>query len=201
MNARYYLPEVGRFISADTIVPEPGNPQSYNRYTYGFNNPVKYSDPSGHTPWDILDVISFFWSAADFATNPSWANAGWLALDTVSLLPILPSVGSVRHGAKLINRLDNVGDATRIVGHLDDGAKALNYANRLVDIGSASTEGAKLVDELVAMGTHGSLETGAVVSLGHGSAVGKIPGYQEWVVANNASYLSLPEDVLFIVVW
>ena len=70
-----------------------------------------------------------------------------------------------------------------------------------MDIGSASTEGAKLVDELVAMGTHGSLETGAVVSLGHGSAVGKIPGYQEWVVANNASYLSLPEDVLFIVVW
>jgi RHS repeat-associated protein len=31
MNARYYLPEVGRFISPDTIVPEPGNPQSYNR--------------------------------------------------------------------------------------------------------------------------------------------------------------------------
>ena len=31
MNARYYLPEIGRFISADTIVPEPGNPQSFNR--------------------------------------------------------------------------------------------------------------------------------------------------------------------------
>jgi len=48
MNARYYLPEIGRFISADTIVPEPGNPQSFNRYSYGFNNPVKYTDPSGH---------------------------------------------------------------------------------------------------------------------------------------------------------
>ena len=48
MNARYYLPEVGRFISADTIVPEPANPQSYNRYAYGYNNPVKYVDPSGH---------------------------------------------------------------------------------------------------------------------------------------------------------
>jgi RHS repeat-associated protein len=48
MNARYYLPEVGRFISADTIVPQPENPQSYNRYAYGFNNPVKYTDPSGH---------------------------------------------------------------------------------------------------------------------------------------------------------
>ena len=52
MNARYYLPEVGRFVSADTIVPEPGNPQSYNRYSYGFNNPVKYIDPSGHCNGD-----------------------------------------------------------------------------------------------------------------------------------------------------
>jgi RHS repeat-associated protein len=31
MNARYYLPEIGRFISADTIVPDPQNPQSFNR--------------------------------------------------------------------------------------------------------------------------------------------------------------------------
>jgi RHS repeat-associated protein len=31
MNARYYMPEVGRFISPDAIVPEPTNPQSYNR--------------------------------------------------------------------------------------------------------------------------------------------------------------------------
>jgi hypothetical protein len=29
-------------------VPEPGNPQSLNRYTYGYNNPVKYTDPTGH---------------------------------------------------------------------------------------------------------------------------------------------------------
>ena len=31
-NAQYYLPEVGRFISADSIVPNPQNPQSHNRY-------------------------------------------------------------------------------------------------------------------------------------------------------------------------
>ncbi|HUM71491.1 MAG TPA: RHS repeat-associated core domain-containing protein, partial [Chloroflexota bacterium] len=29
MNARYYLPEIGRFVSPDTIVPDPANPQSY----------------------------------------------------------------------------------------------------------------------------------------------------------------------------
>jgi RHS repeat-associated protein len=48
MNARYYLPEVGRFISPDTFVPDPGNPQSHNRYAYVLNSPVNYTDPSGH---------------------------------------------------------------------------------------------------------------------------------------------------------
>jgi hypothetical protein len=39
---------LGRFISADPIVPEPGNPQSLNRYSYVLNNPVRYTDPTGH---------------------------------------------------------------------------------------------------------------------------------------------------------
>jgi len=32
----------------DTIVPEPGNPQALNRYSYVLNNPLRYNDPSGH---------------------------------------------------------------------------------------------------------------------------------------------------------
>jgi len=47
-NARYYNPRLGRFISADSIVPEPGNPQSLNRYSYVNNSPVRFNDPSGH---------------------------------------------------------------------------------------------------------------------------------------------------------
>ena len=47
-NARYYDPAIGRFIQPDTMVPEPGNPQSLNRYSYVNNNPVRYTDPSGH---------------------------------------------------------------------------------------------------------------------------------------------------------
>jgi RHS repeat-associated protein len=47
-NARFYDPALGRFISADTIVPEPGNPQALNRYAYTLNNPLKYADPTGH---------------------------------------------------------------------------------------------------------------------------------------------------------
>jgi RHS repeat-associated protein len=46
-NARWYDPALGRFAQADTVVPEPGNPQSLNRYSYVLNNPLKYMDPSG----------------------------------------------------------------------------------------------------------------------------------------------------------
>jgi RHS repeat-associated protein len=47
-QARLYDPAVGRFVSADSIVPEPANPQTLNRYAYTLNNPLKYIDPSGH---------------------------------------------------------------------------------------------------------------------------------------------------------
>ncbi len=48
MNARYYVPGVGRFASADTFVPDPINPQQFNRFSYVTNNPLKFNDPSGH---------------------------------------------------------------------------------------------------------------------------------------------------------
>ena len=47
-NARWYDAQLGRFLSADTIVPGPHNPQAFNRYSYVLNNPVKFVDPSGH---------------------------------------------------------------------------------------------------------------------------------------------------------
>jgi hypothetical protein len=48
MQARFYVPYINRFISADTIVPDPSSPQSFNRYSYALNNPLRYVDPSGH---------------------------------------------------------------------------------------------------------------------------------------------------------
>jgi RHS repeat-associated protein len=47
-QARFYSPRVGRFLSADTLVPSPGNPQSLSRYSYTYNNPLKFIDPTGH---------------------------------------------------------------------------------------------------------------------------------------------------------
>jgi RHS repeat-associated protein len=47
MNARYYVPYLNRFISADTIVPDPGRSIGYNRFAYVRQNPLAYTDPTG----------------------------------------------------------------------------------------------------------------------------------------------------------
>jgi RHS repeat-associated protein len=47
-GARFYSPYINRFLSADSIVPGVANPQSLNRYSYVLNNPLRYTDPTGH---------------------------------------------------------------------------------------------------------------------------------------------------------
>ncbi|MCX5723654.1 MAG: FG-GAP-like repeat-containing protein [Nitrospirae bacterium] len=73
-EARYYDSVLARFISADTIVPNASDPQSYNRYSYVRNNPLKYTDPSGHS---FLGSIGRAVSRIthDLVTHPLWAVA------------------------------------------------------------------------------------------------------------------------------
>ncbi len=54
MNGRVYDPNIGRFLSADPHIQAPYNTQSYNRYSYVLNNPLKYTDPSGYNWFDNI---------------------------------------------------------------------------------------------------------------------------------------------------
>ncbi|PTP12687.1 RHS repeat domain-containing protein, partial [Vibrio splendidus] len=47
MNGRIYDAELGRFLSADTVIQAPYVTSSFNRYSYVWNNPLKYTDPTG----------------------------------------------------------------------------------------------------------------------------------------------------------
>jgi hypothetical protein len=49
-------------------VPEPGNPQYLNRYSYVRNNPVRFSDPTGHWDEDELRIASQ-WNRRDYCVN------------------------------------------------------------------------------------------------------------------------------------
>ena len=48
LNARYYDPEEGRFLTEDTYRGENDQPDTQHLYVYCANNPVNYVDPSGH---------------------------------------------------------------------------------------------------------------------------------------------------------
>lgn len=63
LNARYYLPSVGRFINRDSFQGFEDDPASLNQYSYCGNNPVMYVDPSGHY-WD-----NAWWNAQWFVSN------------------------------------------------------------------------------------------------------------------------------------
>lgn len=47
MNGRIYDPILGRMLSPDKYIQDPMSSQSYNRYSYVWNNPLRYTDPSG----------------------------------------------------------------------------------------------------------------------------------------------------------
>jgi RHS repeat-associated protein len=53
MNGRIYDPYLQRFLSPDPYVQAPENGQSFNRYAYCLNNPLRYIDPSGYK-WGIF---------------------------------------------------------------------------------------------------------------------------------------------------
>ncbi|HNT78387.1 MAG TPA: RHS repeat-associated core domain-containing protein [Anaerolineae bacterium] len=83
-GARLYSPVVGRFIRADTIVPEIGNPQALNRYTYVENNPLKFIDPYGFEKVIILyghydDTDSYY--AAAYTQYQQALASGYSAED------------------------------------------------------------------------------------------------------------------------
>jgi len=68
MNGRVYDPVIGRFLSADPFVQAPYYSQSLNRYSYVFNNPLTFTDPSG------FESEGFGWS---FSFDASWGLAPW----------------------------------------------------------------------------------------------------------------------------
>jgi len=57
-GARYFSGAQGRFTSPDPLMASAriSNPQAWNRYAYTYNNPLRYVDPNGKAPSDVLGM-------------------------------------------------------------------------------------------------------------------------------------------------
>ena len=134
LQSRYYDPEIGRFINADSYASTDATGLlSTNMFAYCENDPVNRSDPSGEFFDTVLDIVSLCVSVAEVIDNPSdpWAWAG-LTGDLIDLIPLVTSVGetirAVNTARKAAKRADCVVDATKVAVKASDRTKAVRQA-------------------------------------------------------------------------
>jgi RHS repeat-associated protein len=72
MQARYFDPVIGRFLSGDPVGFSEGQPQMFNRYTYVTNDPINQTDATGQCPWCIGAIVGAIAGAViEKVTNPN----------------------------------------------------------------------------------------------------------------------------------
>ena len=88
LNGRVYDPLLARFTSADTITENPYSTQGWNRYSYVGNDPLAFTDPSGHC------FLGCFWKAiGNFIKNNPIVRAVVQIGATIFLNAVLPGLG------------------------------------------------------------------------------------------------------------
>ncbi len=139
-----------RFIQPDTIVPEPGDPQSLNRYSYVLNNPLRFSDPSGYAPQYPGDpdpsnapcATEWCWQNRWYmAHNYHWFGQGWslgalgtaVFYDSGILNDVLAEAGITASGAWNFSELSLVGQG---VVDLMNKVGSANRLNELLGFGT-----------------------------------------------------------------
>ena len=157
MQARYYDPVMGRFLSVDAMdfMGSGGNPQYFNRYAYTFNDPVNNLDPDGNvveTAWDVANVGL---GAVSLGHNLSQGNYGSAALDGVGLLydgfatavPFLPAgagagLKAARAGNSVKNSVTVGSDVAKVANATHSAAKAADTG------GNAAVAGTRIHQEV-----------------------------------------------------
>lgn len=135
-NINNELREIFPYGEIVSIIETPYGTAFYVDKNY--HNPIKT-----RTIWDALDVVMAGASWADFFKEPSLANLGWAALDTVSLLPILPSSAYIRKGGKILLNVDEVKKLAKTPEGLEKIKKALKATDKASDILEAGRKLAK----------------------------------------------------------
>jgi RHS repeat-associated protein len=175
-GARYYYGALARFVSPDQLgqdVPADWltDPQSLNLYVYARNNPIRYTDETGHWIESAIDGASLavgIYAISHWNHGTSaWERAldvGCVALDTVALaVPILPG------GAGFALKATRAGKTAQKVEQVIDSAKTLAPLGRL---------------DLVA----NTVKAGKTV-------LGKFPDYTRLADAIGAKRFSIPPSV------
>jgi RHS repeat-associated protein len=181
MEARYYNGNIGKFVSQDPafwnfsrLQTQLSDPQSWNSYAYGRNNPIKHNDPDGQF-WDtVVDVGFTAWDGSRFMQHAgNWlgdqASIGLGKLTGSSRLENNGRVGSIQSGSALKSASIDLGidiGATLLpgvpafVGRVDDVAKLTNKIDRSAGIIEVGVKEAAKIDAQRAKIIQQAMKTG-----------------------------------------
>lgn len=125
MQGRYYDGLLGRFMGVDSIGFSESNPMSFNRYSYGNNNPYKYTDPDGRMSIRVNKVIGNGLNTSFHLQTDTFKEYSNLAVDYV---------GNPARKIKWLDRLMTGGELTEaVVDAIPDPAGPLDSA-KLSDV-------------------------------------------------------------------
>jgi hypothetical protein len=119
LQSRYYDPELGRFLNADSQFDSNAGHLGYNLYSYCANSPVGLKDSSGSAFETALDVVSALINLIKFIGKPSWTAAGELVWDIGSIfIPFVPGsyVGDgIKLTFKVAGKIDDFMDNSKLL--------------------------------------------------------------------------------------
>ena len=150
MQGRIYSPELGRFMSPDVIVQFPLNTQSFNRYAYVLNNPLRFIDPSGFDLWgdivggvgdvlggvlDVADAVfgkPMRWVGEQLSKVGQWVEKNWQVIVIIAVAIaapyLLPAMSLIATGA--------------VTGAIVGGLSAALYGGNIDDVLRGAAMGA-----------------------------------------------------------
>ncbi len=155
-GARSYEPTLRRWLAPDPIMlgmldGAAINGESLNLYSYGANNPVRFTDKSGHVPLDTI------WDAGNVVWDVGKIVVGYVAGDIpmaisggkdlivdggAMLIPYVPAgLNKVDDVAKVLSKSDEAVDAAKAGGNAADAAKG---GEKAADAGKAAGGGKKI---------------------------------------------------------
>ena len=208
MNARLYDPITGRHVSADPTVPDPGDAQAFNRYSYVLNNALAFVDPTGLTPWPMFRTLSHPRLGTDAADQERCQN-GAKCDDSFALSPDgqvqMQQVDCAKSGGESCAK-SSEGSPEGTFNGIKAGAAALaGYVGNAVDTVVTGGYGQR-TDQAVANGEYGMAAAytvagvayglGNAASLGTGAAVNALRTMGSEMAAMAGS-ISLRAESLF----
>jgi RHS repeat-associated protein len=136
MGARYYDPVTGRFVSIDPKQFDEANVQSFNRYAYANDNPLRFLDRDGRAPTPV-DAAFVLYDVAKLGYE--WSTGGNVRGAAVDLGISAGAVLIPLPGAALAIKAERAAEAARAV---EEAAIAEGKASRYID----KTEGSSVAN-------------------------------------------------------